>query len=99
MSGPVVMILRGRANGQETEFDGQFLKAFDFEAGDGEGMIDMTPDVDQARHFADLGEALEFRNRQPECKPLRYDGLPNRPLTSTHWEVVSVERVRQGALT
>lgn len=96
MTGPVVMVLRGQANGQATPFDGQFLKAFDFEADDGTGLIDMTPDVNEAKHFADVGEAIEFRNRQPECKPLRWDGLPNRPLTATHWEVVSVERVLQG---
>lgn len=96
MTGPVVMVLRGQANGDPTPGDGQFLKAFDFEAGDGVGMIDTTTDVHEAKQFADVAEAVEFRNRSPECKPLRPDGLPNRPLTATHWEVVGVDRVLQG---
>lgn len=97
MTGPVVMVLRGQANGLSTPSDGQFLKDFDFEAGDGVGLIDMTTDVNEAKHFENVSEAILFRNRQPNCKPLRADGLPNRPLTSTHWEVVSLERVLQGA--
>lgn len=96
MNGPVVMVLRGQPNGQATPYDGQFLKDFDFEADDGTGLIDMTADVNEARQFADVSEAIEFRNRSPECKPRRRDGLPNRPLTATNWEVVSVERVLQG---
>lgn len=96
MNGPVVMVLRGQANGQPTPYDGQFLKAFDFEAGDGVGMIDTTTDVNEAKHFADVAEAIAFRNTSPECKPTRPDGLPNRPLTATNWEVTSVERVLQG---
>jgi hypothetical protein len=96
VSAPVVMVLRGQANGQATPYDGQFLKDFDFEAGGGVGEIAMTADVQEAKHFATVAEAIEFRNRQPECKPLRWDGLPNRPLTATHWEVVGVERVLQG---
>jgi hypothetical protein len=97
VTGPVVMVLRGQANGDPTPGDGQFLKAFDFEAGDGVGMIDTTTDVNEAKHFESVAEAILFRNRTPNCKPRRADGLPNRPLTATHWEVVSVERVLQGA--
>lgn len=97
MTGPLVMILRGQANGRATPWDGQFLKDFDFEAGDGVGMIDTTTAVEEAKQFSNMEEVLLFRNRQPNCKPLREDGLPNRPLTATHWQVVSVERVQQGA--
>lgn len=96
MNAPVVMVLRGQANGQSTPYDGQFLKAFDFEAEGGRGMIDMTPDPEQAMRFDDVGAAIAFRNRSPECKPLRDDGLPNRPLTATHWEVMGLDRALQG---
>ena len=86
----VVMILRGTALGQPTGFDGQYLKAFDFEAHDGQGLIDMTPDIQQAIQFADLAEAMIFCRRSPQCRPLRDDGRPNRPLTSTTWEFKTI---------
>lgn len=86
----VVMILRGDAFGRPTGFDGQYLRDFDFEAGDGVGLIDMTPDLQRAKQFADAAEAVAFRNRSPECRPLREDGLPNRPLTATTWELRTI---------
>ncbi len=86
----VVMILRGDAFGRPTSFDGQYLKDFDFEAHDGVGLIEMTTDLQQAKQFADLAEAATYRNRSPECRPKRPDGLPNRPLTSTTWEIVTL---------
>ncbi len=93
----VVMVLRGQANGQPTPFDGQFLKSFDHEAFDGAGDADFTPGWEEALRFPNLAAALEFRNRSPNCKPRRADGLPNRPLTATHWEVVRVEQIINGS--
>lgn len=94
MSGPIVMILRGfvdqRGQQQSTAFDGQYLRDFDFEANDGRGEIDMTPDLAEAKRFPTLADAVAFRNRVPECKPLREDGKPNRPLTATHWQLHSL---------
>lgn len=53
---------------------------------------DMTPDINEAKRFADLVEAWEFWRKQPACKPFRDygDGGPNRPLTATTWEFVPV---------
>jgi hypothetical protein len=82
----VLMILCGDALGRPTGFDGQFLKAFDFEAHGGVGLIDMTLDLQQALKFADLAEAVAFWKRSPKCQPTRPDGRPNRPLTATNWE-------------
>lgn len=82
----VVMRLCGMADGRSSGFDGFYLKDFDFEAHDGQGQIDVTMSLMAAKHFPDLASALEFRNRQPDCKPLRDDGLPNRPLSATTWE-------------
>lgn len=82
----VVMILHGDALGRATGFDGQYLRDFDFEAHDGVGLIDMTPDLQRAKQFADLAEAVAFWKRSPECRPTRPDGQPNRPLTATNWE-------------
>jgi len=84
----IVMILRGDSLGEPTGYDGQYLKDFDFEAYSGQGMISMTPDLAQAKRFASVFDAWEFRKRQPVCRPLRPDGLPNRPLTATTWEFV-----------
>jgi hypothetical protein len=82
----LVMILRGDAFGRPTGHDGEYLRDFDFEAYGGVGLIDVTPDITKAKQFADLAEALEFRNRQPRCAPTREDGKPNRPLSATTWE-------------
>lgn len=82
----VVMILRGQADGRPTPYDGQYLKAFDFEANGGQGLADMTPHVEHAKRFPTLHDALSFRNMVPANKPLRADLGPNRPLTATNWE-------------
>lgn len=86
----VVMRLCGGPLGQRTPYDGQFLQAFDFEAAEGQGLITMTRELESAMRFADIGEAMAFYRRSPECKPLRPDGQPNRPLTATNW---SFERI------
>lgn len=86
----VVMILRGDAFGRATGFDGQYLRDFDFEAHDGVGLIDMTTDLQQAKQFEDLAEAITFRGRSPICRPEREDGQPNRPLTATTWEFKTI---------
>lgn len=87
----VVMKLCGDAFGRATPWDGQYLHDFDFEAAEGQGEITMTANIQRARMFADLAEAIEFRGRSPECRPLRDDGQPNRPLTSTTWQFVTLE--------
>lgn len=90
----VVMRLWGQPTGLgqivPTPFDGQYLKAFDFEAHDGQGLIDMTADPAEAKRFADMAEAIAFYQRSPVCRPLRPDGKPNRPLTATNWEFLTI---------
>ena len=87
----VVMKLWGDALGRPTPGDGQYLKAFDFEADDGRGLIDMTPDIAEAKRFPVFVDALTFYKSVPECRPLRPDGEPNRPLTATNWQFEIVE--------
>ena len=91
---PIVMQLRGQADGMPTPWDGQFLKAFDFEAHDGVGEITMTADAGEAMHFADMAEMHRFYTTSPKCRPLRPDGLLNRPLTATNWDVYDPEERR-----
>lgn len=88
---PVVMRLCGSPRGA-TEFDGQFLQDFDFEAHDGQGEILLTNDLEKAKRFDDAVAALRFRNTIPKCRPRRPDGHPNRPLTATNWQVFDPER-------
>lgn len=81
----VVMRVCGKADGSPTPHDGQYLKAFDFEAHGGQGEIVMTPNLAEARRFPTFADAITFWKTVPECKPLREDGRPNRPLTATNW--------------
>ncbi len=86
----VVMILRGDAFGRPTGHDGEYLRDFDFEHGDGVGLIAMTADIQKAKKFDDLGEATTFWGRSPICRPIRDDGKANRPLTATTWEFKTI---------
>lgn len=81
----IILKLMGLADGRATKYDGWYLKSFDFEAYDGRGADEFTQSPDEALAFPDLAAALEFRHRQPECMPLRPDGLPNRPMTACNW--------------
>lgn len=81
----VVMQLGCLPNGDKIGFEGQYLYSFDFEAFDGRGSITMTAKLAEAKQFSDMAEALEFYHRSPECRPIREDGKPNRPLTATNW--------------
>lgn len=85
-----VMKLVAAADGSRLRHAGEYLKAFDFEAGGGVGLIDMTADVADAMTFADMAEMHSFYTRSPVCNPRREDGLPNRPLTATTWEIVTL---------
>lgn len=87
-----VMQLWGSPQGP-TPYDGQYLRDFDFEAADGRGEILMTPKIEEAKRFADLAEAIAYRQRCPVCRPIREDGQPNRPLTATNWSFVDPDKV------
>jgi len=87
---PRVIRILGFANGAHCPHAGEYLEAFDFEAFDGRGFMETTPDVDKALKFADLHAAVLFTMTVPVTKPVREDGRPNRPLTAAHIEVVPV---------
>jgi hypothetical protein len=84
-----VMQLWGDAMGQPLPADGQYLQDFDFEAHDGQGEITMTPNIEDAKGFPSFVEAHAFWKRSPECRPVRLDGKPNRPLTATTWQFIN----------
>jgi hypothetical protein len=81
----------GFANGMPCPHDGEYVKAFDFEADDGLGFGEFTSNIDDAIQFADVTAAGEFWRTQSKTRPFRSDGKPNRPLTA-----LCVEIVRRG---
>ena len=87
---PVVMKELGHASGAPSRTFGWYLKEFEHEAHNGRGLITMTPHIAEAKRFADLAEQWEFWRHSPECRPIREDGKPNRPLTASNWEIVTV---------
>lgn len=90
---PVVMIAHGFANGTHCPFVGQYLKSCDFEAFNGIGYVEYTADLDEAKKFPTILEAMMYWRRTSKNFPIREDGKPNRPLTSTHMEFVGVRDV------
>ncbi len=70
----------------QTPEGGQYLRDFDFEAHNGRGEITLTRDAAEAMRFPDSAAAFAYYRRSPECRPIRADGKPNRPLTATNWE-------------
>lgn len=58
----------------------RWLKSFDPEAHDGRGFADFTDNPHEALRFPSLPGAMVSLMQQPESRPLREDGLPNRPL-------------------
>lgn len=53
------------------------------------GVIRLTPDPERAVRFVSTSKALQAWNTQSKQRPLRPDGLPNRPLTALTVEIVS----------
>jgi hypothetical protein len=80
------------ANGAPCPIAGQYLKSFDFNAHRGRGYGYFTRDIREAMTFADVGEALEFWRTVSTDYPVRKDGKPNRPLTSTTCQIVNLEK-------
>lgn len=61
--------------------DGEYLEWFLPDAMDGFGACQFTPDLDKARRFASVSDALDCWKIQSTVRPFRKDGEPNRPLT------------------
>jgi hypothetical protein len=84
-----VMRCLGLATGGGPE--GEYLAAFDPEAGDGWGDATFTPEMAQALRFPDFPAAYTFLGTRPTTRPVRPDGKPNRPLTAFTMEFVKVD--------
>ena len=75
--------------------NGRYLMDFDVGAYDpydkNSGPVPTTDKIAEAKHFADLTEALTFWKTQSRIRPIREDGEPNRPLTGFSVHIVKVE--------
>jgi hypothetical protein len=71
------------ANGLPCPIAGEWVLSFDFESDNGRGNGLFTNNPRQALTFDSKYEAHKFWNTQSVTRPLRDDGQPNRPLTST----------------
>lgn len=80
----IVMRVIAFASGGNCPIAGQYLKSFDFNAHQGIGYGEFTKDIEQAKRFEGLSEALAYWNTVSDKYPIRwYDGRPNKPLTAT----------------
>lgn len=67
----------------ESEADGQYIKDFIPDIDEfGHGRLVTTPNLQEAKRFAESDTALEFYRQQSKRCPFRDDGRPNRPLTA-----------------
>lgn len=82
----IVFKIIGFASGVPCPVAGQYLKEFDFEAHNGRGNAVFTDDINDALGFETSEAAFKFYRTVPANKPFREDGLPNRPMTASHWE-------------
>ena len=62
----------------------RYLKFVDFDALGGRGLVDLTSNINEAKRFKDIFEAMEFWKQRSKITPTRPDGRPNRPLTAFH---------------
>lgn len=60
----------------------RYLASADVDAHDGRGAATWTDDPAAALHFDATDVAFLFWQQQSTVRPLRDDGLPNRPLTA-----------------
>src|SRR4030095_2352284 len=79
LSDDVALYVHGVAGGSAF---GAWLVEADVEALDGLGRVSLSENVECAKRFSSFVEALAFWKQQSLVRPLRDDGLPNRPLTA-----------------
>ena len=84
----VVIRAVGFASGEPCEHRGWYLMSFDFDAWEGLGEGEFTPDIEEAKQFKDFAQAIKFWQTQSKVNPIRRDGRPNRPLTCLSITVV-----------
>lgn len=73
---------------------GMYLRRYDPEFAGGMGIAGWTENAAEAMTFSSREEAYKTWNTVPKAKPVREDGLPNKPLTV---HTVSIENHRHSS--
>lgn len=68
-----------------------YLGSADVDAEDGRGAFHLTYDYTMAMRFGNVSSAMQFWRQESRVRPLRPDGLPNRPLTCFHASFVKID--------
>lgn len=78
-----MMDLQGTVSSNSPTFSlGCYLKSYNPEDSDGRGSAVFTTKIEDAATFRTFGEAMDLYRSVPNCRPIRADGEPNRPLTA-----------------
>jgi hypothetical protein len=81
------------ADGTHTPKDGMYLVDYIPDTDElGLGELHASPDVTDAKIFADASSAFAYWKQQSKRVPLRTDGKPNRPLTAWSVLIETVEK-------
>lgn len=70
--------------------EGFWVSSYDPEANDGQGDVSWTADPAAALRFDRAGDAMVAWRAVPTARPVRPDGLPNRPLTAFTVEILEI---------
>jgi hypothetical protein len=87
----------GLANGQPSQYDGQYIVRCEPVGEPGSAVLDTTTDIQKARRFNGIVEATEYWQQADPRMPVRPDGKPNRPLTAFSVEIARVPDAGQPA--
>lgn len=80
--------------GEYLPVSGQYLETYDPEAYDGRGSAMFTPNLERAKKFESVADAMRTWREVPASRPLRDDGRPNRPLTSFTMEILPILKIQ-----
>lgn len=86
----VVLRLVGLADGRKSGFERMYVKDYSPDGHGGRGSLQATSNLDEARRFGSLVEAMEEWRRVSATHPTRRDGKPNRPLTAYTVEMMQL---------
>lgn len=70
-----------------------YVKFYNPDAHDGQGETDWTDDPLEAVAFDSFDAALDYWRQISTVRPLRADGMPNRPLTALTIEIEKIETI------
>lgn len=89
---PKVIKIIGFADDRVCPFEGAYIHSVDFEADMSNfksSLGKFTRDINKAKRFDNIGEALEFWKTIRHRDGLRPDGKPNRPLTAFTVDIIN----------